>query len=919
MRNWIVAPIYGAVMMAILPTEGLAMENPIRPIEPVTFQLDNGLTVFVVEDHSVPLVAIDINYSVGSKNERTGKTGFAHLFEHLMFQGSKNQNDDYFKPLQDIGGQVNGATSTDRTRYWEVVPSEHLDRALWMEADRMGFLLEALTDKRLENQRSVVMNERRQNYDNRPYGLVWERMAAVMFPAGHPYSWLTIGSLEDISAANRKDVEDFFQTYYTPNNATLAIVGDVDVERAKASVLKYFGTIPPGPPVSRIAKWVPRIFEQIDLAIEDRVQLPRIYVSWPTTPLYDEDDAALDVFGHVLGGGKTSRLHQELVHRSQIAQDAVAIHRSMELAGVFDMIVNPMPGHSLAEVEKAAFEVLEKTLEHGITAAELDRCVTTVTAEYVRDLQNIGGFGGIADRLNAYAHFRDKPDLFSWDLQRYLDLTPKKVNEIARKYLGGKGRVVARVTPLGDPKASADPVATGLDRSVVPGPGPASSFKLPDRHHRQLSNGIPVVTVEHSKLPLVSVVMIFKGGSSMDPAGLPGLASLTASLMNEGSDGKSSQDFAEAIEGIGAHLDISTATDATLVTMSTLKDRMGTAMDLMADLVLRPNMAQEEFDRVKARRLGRLLQFTDQAQYMAHVGLRQILYPNHPYGHPAMGTPAGISAITLEDTLKAHKTMFSPANCTIVVVGDGTADEITGSLNKVVGKWKNDEIIGVANLPEMPQHDKRTVYLVDRPGSAQSIITAGLVGVNRRVSDFAAIEVMNTAFGGQFVSRLNLNLRENKGYTYGARSRFDFGVVAGPFSASAPVDAPVTGAALKELINEIADISGAKPLTAEELRYAKDSIVNGYAQRFATPGQIASELVDVYLFGLEEDAPETLPARIAEVDTSAVEDAGSRLLPVDKLAIVVVGDAKVVRPQIEALNLGPIVDLKMDFKVPGAE
>lgn len=888
------------------------MENPIRDLKPDTFKLSNGLTVFLVEDHRVPLVAIDINYQVGSKNEKRGRTGFAHLFEHLMFQGSKHYDDDYFKPLQDIGGQVNGATSTDRTRYWEVVPAGYLERALWLEADRMGFLPDAMTQERLDNQRSVVQNERRQNYENRPYGTVWEKTLAVLYPVNHPYNWPTIGSMEDLTAATLDDVKDFFKTYYAPNNASVALVGDFDPKAAKAMLEKLFGAIPPGPPVSRVERWVPKLEDDVDLVVQDRVQLPRTYFTWHTVPLFDADDAALDAFAQVLGGGKTSRLYQELVYKRQIAQEAVAFHMSSQLAGVFQVMLTPRPGHTTAEVEAAAAEVIGLALDKGVTADELARVQTSFMADFVRSMQNIGGFGGIADRLNAYYHGLGDPDRFRYDLQRYLDLDVERVNAVGRKYLGAP-RVAARVLPLAEMNASTSPEATNLDRSTMPSKGPESPFHLPVRERFTMQNGMEVTLVEHHALPLVSFSMVLPGGSSAEPADRPGLASLVANLMQEGAGGKSSKDLADALEALGAQLELQASTDAMVAQLSTLKAKMDDSLALMADVILRPALPADELERQRTRRLVQLRQVLDQAQYLAFTVGQKVIYGDHPYGRPGLGTPEGVAAITLDDAKGFWQREFVAGNARLIVVGDVTRPEVEAALAKAFGAWPKGATVA-RKLPSPPPARPRTIYLVDKPGAAQSVILAGLPGVARTTPDYAIQEVLNTALGGQFVSRLNLNLREDKGYTYGARTRFDYGVVGGDFTASAPVQTQVTAPALKEMLSELEGIAGQRPLTKDELAYSIGSIVNGYARRFATPGQIAAELGDVVLYGLPDDAPEKLPAQVQAVSAADVARVASALLPIDKVAIVVVGDAKAIRADLEALKVGAIVELDREGK-----
>jgi zinc protease len=884
-------------------------DNPLPAFPVAEHRLANGLAVFLLEDHALPLAAVNVNYHVGSMDERPGRTGFAHLFEHMMFQGSKHHDADFFRPLQDIGGTVNGGTDTDRTRYWELVPAAYLERALWLEADRMGFLLEALTPERLANQIAVVQNERRQNYENRPYGLVAERMAAALYPPHHPYSWPTIGHMADIAAASLEDVRDFFRTYYAPNNASLCLVGDFETDRALALVEKYFGAIPPGPPVSRPERWVPRLGGEVRLRIEDRVQLPRAYVAWPTTPVYAADDAALDVFARILGGGRTSRLYQQLVYERQVAQDAVAWHGARQIAGTLTLMLTPRPGHPLEAVEAAALAVLRELLEGGVRPDELARARTDIAAAYVRSIQSIGGFGGLSDRINEFHHYLGLPDMFRWELQRYLDLTPEAVAEAARRHIGAE-RVVARVEPRPPLAPSVHPDAAGVDRTVMPGPGAESAFRLPPRQRFTLPNGLPVVLAEHHKLPMVSFSLIVRGGLAAEPDDRPGLADLTAALLKEGAGGRTSTKLAEAVEAEGAELSLATWPDATVASLSALRDRLAPSLALLVDVVTRPDFPAAELERLRRQRRVRLTQLRDQPHYLAAVTVQRVLFGGHPYAHPAAGTAASLDAVTLDDVRAFWRAAFVPANAVLVVAGAVTRTELEAALAGFAA-WPAGPA-PVFDPPPAPPHDGRVLYLVDKPGAAQSVITAALAGPPRATPDYAALTVLNAALGGQFVSRLNLNLREDKGYTYGARSRASFEVFAGTLTATAPVETRVTAPALREILAELEGVAGARPLAEAEIEYATGSLVNGYARRFETPDQIAGELLDVYLHGLPEDDPETLPARLRAVTPADVAAAGARHIRTDRLAVVVVGDAAAVRPELEAFGFGPVVTLDAD-------
>jgi len=895
-----------ALALAVLiPTLAAGKPNPIPEVKHEEYTLTNGLRVVLVEDHAVPIVGVNINYQVGSKNERPGRTGFAHLFEHMMFQGSKHYDDDYFKPLQSVGAFVNGATNTDRTRYLEIVPTAYLERALWLESDRMGFLPDSITAERLANQISVVQNERRQNYENRPYGTVREKITAAFYPPNHPYNWLTIGSLEDLQAATLDDVKAFFRAYYTPNNAILCIAGDIDPTATKALVEKYFGALPPGPPVSRTERWVPELPGEISLAIQDRVQLPRTTVVWPSPPLYDADDAALDAFGQILGGGKTSRLYRKLVYELQIAQDATAGNGGSQIAGTFEMTLTPRPGHTLGEVERAAFQVLEEALKDGVTATELDQTVNATTAQAVRNMQQVGGFGGLTDSMGAYVHYLGKPDLFRWDLQRYLDLTPEQVNAAARKWLGPK-RLIARVTPTG--KLSAGAEAAGLDRGAMPGASAQKEFALPARQRFALPNGLEVVLVEHHRVPLVEMAMVVRGGASADAEAKPGLASLTAAMLDEGAAGRTSQQIADELESLGTDLNLNAGADAVTAGLSTLKANLAPSLKLLGDVVLRPDFPAEELERQRKSRLVSLTQSEDRAEYLAQVAMSKILWGSTPYGHLPNGTRAGVEAITRED-LKAFWSGYAvPSNSTLVVVGDLSRAELEPALEKAFGAWKGGKAPAVT-VPQRAQHGARTLYLLDKPGAAQSVVAAGLVAPARSTADYPTLVAANGALGGTFVSRLNMNLREEKGWTYGARTSFQLQRSGGLFVAQAPVATKVTAGTVKEIVSEIAGIAGARPLTAKELTYSADTFVNGYALGFETAGQIAMRLASGIANGLPDSELETLPAAVKQVSLPQAQQAVGKYLLPENLAVLVVGDKAAILPELQKLGLGPVVEV----------
>ncbi len=910
-----------------------SVEQRIPDLKVERYTLPNGLQVILHEDHSVPIVAVNLWYHVGSKNERPGRTGFAHLFEHLMFQGSKHHDDDYFKPLQAVGGSLNGSTTFDRTNYWEVVPSNCLELALWLEADRMGFLLPALTTERFENQRAVVKNERRQRYENQPYGLAAEVLSAAMYPPNHPYHWPVIGYMKDLDAATRDDAAEFFLKYYHPGNASLCIAGDFDPEEAKRLVERYFGPIPPGPEVPRYGPWVPEITEERRVVMHDRVALPRIYIAWHTVPYFAEDDAALDMLASVLSAGKSARLYRSLVHEKQLAAEVMAFQESREIAGRFLVIASPRPGHSLEELEEAILEEIRKLQQQPPSVEELERAVNIFEARFVRSFEAVGGFGGKADQLNAYNVFLGDPLAYKKDFARYLKVTPHDVQRVARRYLS-KPRVVLTILPgsertepryvKGSPPAREvpppgavpeEPTVTGerevedrIDRSRMPEPGPTPAFSVPPIHRFTLDNGIQVLLMEHHELPLLSLGLIFRGGSADDPPDKPGLSDALAAMLDEGTEQRSSLEIAEELAGIGATFSVSAGTHFFTVRLGTLKRQLHRAMDVLADVLQNPVFPQAELERQRALAIASLMRLRDNPNALASLAFAQELFgPEHPYGRPNMGTISSWRSFTREDLITLYRRRVRPERATIVVVGDTTVEEAREFLNRYLGKWRQDgepeELAAVPTPEEKPLH----VLLVNKPGSAQSVIRMGHLAPPRTSPDYYALRVMNTVFGGQFSSRLNMNLREDKGFTYGARSNFVWRLGPSYFDAAAAVATDVTAPALVEFFREFDRLVRSDPPTDQEVSFAKNYIINGYPSGFETTGDLAAKLALLVRFGLPDDYFNTFIPKIQEVTVDDVRRVARQYIRPDRLTVIVVGDRERIASGVqEAVGERPV-------------
>ncbi len=731
------------------------------------YTLPNGLDVILHEDHSAPIVGVNVWYHAGSKNERPGRTGFAHLFEHMMFQGSQHHDTSYFGPLQKAGAKLNGSTASDRTNYWETVPSNYLELALWLESDRMGFLLPAMTQRKLDNQRNVVKNERRQNFENRPYGLVPETILAAMYPPDHPYSWPTIGAMTDLNQASPADIADFFSRYYHPSNASLCIAGDFNPREVKRLVAKYFGTLPGGAKVARLKPRAAVLKAEKRVRMTDRVGLARLYIAWPSVPQYTADDAELDVLGEVLAGDKTSRLYHTLVHQKQIAQGVRAMQDGSEIAGMFTLVITARPGHSLAEVEAAAMEEIRHLQsDRPATAAEVARAVNSFESQFVRALEPISEFGGRADRLNMYNVFTGDPGYLNKDFDRYAKIDAEAVTRVANKYLG-PGRVVVEVTPGPEITFAADVLAEAMaararmareiheepapesaggdhgefvnssgdfDRNVMPAPGAEPKFELPPIRRGRLSNGMEVLLVEKHELPLVNLHLVFPVGRAQDPAAKPGLCAMMTALWDEGTARRSSEQIADELGGIGASLSLGSDADTTTARLFTLKRQLGKALDIFADVLRNPTFPQAELDRQRAVRLARLSQVRDEPVLLASLAVNELLYgPDHPYGRPQCTNAKALRSLTREDIEQFYRGHIGPEKAGLIAVGDITMEELTAELEKVLGGWESskDTAAPEAAIPPMPPAGPTALILVDKPGAPQSVISVALPGEQR--------------------------------------------------------------------------------------------------------------------------------------------------------------------------------------------
>ncbi len=895
---------YPAAFVAVLFVLATAAAVPATELPDIPFEfyeLENGLEVILHEDHSTPIVGINIWYHVGSKNEVAGRSGFAHLFEHMMFQGSEHQDNEYFGPLQSIGGTLNGSTSEDRTNYWEIVPSNHLERALMMEADRMGWLLPAMTQEKFENQQDVVRNERRQS-EGTPYSSFWLNVNEHFYPKGHPYDHSVIGIHEDLENATLEDVKNFFRKYYIPNNATLSIAGDIDPEQTKKWVESYFAPIPPGEPVAEVSTWVPQMATEKRVRAEERVQLTRMNYLWHSPPLYHDGDADLDLAANALGGGRTSRLYRRLVHETKLAQSVHASQGSQQLSSIFSIDVTLSPGADREKLERIIDEEIAKFAAEGPTRDELERAKNGFEAGFIRGIQRIGSWGGINDRLNRYNHHVGTPDYFRQDHARYMSRTQDSVREAFARW-AGPGRMIMTIEPFSEGRAVE---IADVDRTTMPEGGETPVFDVPELSRTRLASGLELVVMEHSELPLVRLDLVFGSGTATDPLDRSGLCDLATSMLMEGTKKHDKFEFENELDFLGTNMNVWTDVDRSVVTVSTLSKHLGTSLDLLAEALTTPTLPEGEFDDAKDRRIVNLARESDDPQIVAAKVGRKLMYgADHPYGRLGTGTIETMEAISLEDVRSFLDTHITPGNATLIAVGDVSIQDLEKRVERALGQWKGAAPPPLA-LPKPEKRGERTVYLIDKPGDTQSTITISHFGLPRNHPDWEKVFVANRVLGGFFSSRLNLNIREDKGFSYGVYSFTAERKGTSMFVMGGRVQSEVTGPALVEFMKEFDGVAGGKPLTDGELEFAKNSILLGYPREFETVNQLAGALNDQVVYDLPDDELARYAERIAAADLDTVNEIAQAYYRPDDVAVMVVGDLSKIEESVRELDLGPI-------------
>ncbi len=903
------------VVLALL-LAAVAVGAPLRAQDPQSidipykkFVLKNGLTLIVHEDHKAPIVAVNVWYHVGSKNEKVGKTGFAHLFEHLMFNGSENYNDDYFKVVQRVGAtDLNGTTNNDRTNYFQNVPTTAVDTILWMESERMGHLLGAIDQPRLDEQRGVVQNEKRQG-ENQPYGRAFNYIFENTYPAGHPYSWSVIGSMEDLNAASLDDVKQWFKDYYGAANAVIVVAGDIDAETAKQKVERYFGDIPSGPPVVKQEAWVAKRRGAHRQMMQDRVPQARIYKVWNTPAWGGLADTHLDLVSDILTSGKVSRLYKRLVYDDQVATNVFSFQFSREIGSHFIIAADARPGVELAKVEQAMDEELARFLKEGPTAAELSRVKTQYRAQFLRGIERIGGFGGKSDVLAINQVYGGSPDAYKATLKEVAEATADGLKATANEWLSD-GVYELEVQPF--PKYEV--AKTDVDRSKVPEAGAPPAAKVPAMQRATLSNGLKVVLVERASIPQVNFNLVVDSGWAADQSVLPGTTSLGMDMLDEGTKTRNALQISEELQQLGANLNVGSDLDTATVFLSALKDNLDRSLDLYADVILNPSFPADELERQRRRRLAQIQQEKANPQAMALRVLPKLLYgAGHAYGNPftGSGTEESVSKMTRDDLVKFHQTWFKPNNATLIIVGDTKLAEVQPKLEKLFAGWKSGEV-PKKNLSTVAAQKQPSVYILDRPGAIQSVILAGILAPPKNTPDDISILTMNRILGGDFTSRINMNLREDKHWSYGSRTALPDARGQRPYFVLAPVQTDKTKESVVEIQKELNGILGAIPVTADELDKAKSTLTLTLPGQWETMNAVSNTIYQMVTFGLDDNYYNTFPERVRAMTLADVNKSAQALVHPGSLIWVIVGDRAKIEEGIRSLNLGTLQALDAD-------
>lgn len=896
------------------------------------YVLKNGLTLLVHEDHSNPIVRIDVTYHVGSAREEMGRSGLAHFFEHMMFEGSKHvRSGDHFRIITESGGTLNGTTNRDRTNYFETLPANQLETGLWLEADRMGFLLEALTEEKFEIQRSTVKNERRQNYDNRPYGLLGEKTASSLYPFGHPYSWLTIGHMRDIDATTLQDLKDFFLRWYGPNNAVLTVGGDVKPEDVLEKAKKYFESIPSGPGVEKAASNSPVLEKDIYVTEEDKIDLPLFQMVFPSMPRHHEEEYALDCFAEIFGSGPTSILYKNLI-KNQKAINAFAYNNTSELAGEFTLGALARPGTKLSEIESIIRDSFSEFESTGVSEEDVKKFIAVRKSTLLFSLSTVSGR---VSQLAAFHTFTGDPGFLSRDIEFYESLSPEKVMDAFRKYVQERSSLNISWLPEGQtnlmskeanlkiqensiPSSTLEiqaerRVVEELDRSIKPAHGPAPIVPVPDFWTSHFQNGARSIGAFDNSIPISNISLVIDGGarSVSNPNEQAGLSNLMAMMLNESTLKRSSEEIARELDLLGSSISASSGQNFVSFNVQAMSQNIHRTMEFLEEILLSPAFDPEDFDRLKNQQIEGLKNRENQPSAIANLAFSKLIFgKNNSQGNPLSGRIRSLESIALEQVRGHYLTCQNPGGMNTIVVGDLDQEEAIERLG-FLEKLKPGNSILPPNGPT-PLENAGKIFLIDIPGAAQSEIRIGYyTGLKfDALGEFQKCTLMNFPLGGDFNSRINQNLREKRGITYGARTFFSGDQYGGYFQASASIEQDSAGLAISEFLRELSEF-GQHGMTDEEFRFMKTSIGQREALKYEGLAQKGRFLGKMLRYNLPSDYPKRQKELLESLDQSDLSKVAAKWIDIDKMSILAVGDGKSIRPQLEPLGY-PIIELDSD-------
>ena len=896
------------------------------------YQLDNGLTVILSPDKSDPLVHVDVTYHVGSAREEIGKSGFAHFFEHMMFQGSENVVDqEHFRLVTEAGGSLNGTTNRDRTNYFETVPANQLEKMLWLESDRMGFLLDAVSQKKFEIQRSTVKNERAQRYDNRPYGLVYERIGEALYPQDHPYSWQTIGYVEDLDRVDVNDLKAFFLRWYGPNNAVITIGGDIDTKQTLEWVNKYFGSIPRGPEVVDAPKQPVTLDDNRYLTLEDNIRQPMLMMAFPTTHLGEKDEASLDMLAKLIGGGKTSLLYNKLVKTGKVV-DAGAFHDCGEIACTLYVYAMAESGENgdLQPVYQQVMEVLDQFEQKGVTQRELEEIQGIAEASAIFGLQSVKGK---VSQLASYETFYGNPNRLGKELEQLRNVTASDIMKAYKTFLNGHNKVALSVVPKGQTELAAYPdnftppprqlpdyqkiseeqlvvrkALDTFDRSVMPLPSAPVEATMPEIYQTTLDSGINVLGTVATETPTIELQFLLPAGNRYVEPGKEGLAGLTAAMLKEGTTSRSAEEIQQALDTLGSTVRVSAGGYTTNVSVTSLTKNIDATLAIAKEVLFQPAFNQSDFDRLKKQALEGVIYEHQKPSWLASQATRQVLFDGSLFSRASDGTTTSLESLTLDDVKAFYREHYTPKGADLIAVGDISQKQLVKKL-KPLSEWTGPEpkMLSPQLLPEL---DKQSIYLVDKPNAPQSVVRLIRQGLDYDATgELYKTQLANFNLAGNFNSRINLNLREDKGYTYGAGGYLLGTKEVGMIAFYAQVRANATTASIKEFLSELESYS-TEGITEKELDFMRLAVGQKDALSYETPGKKASLLAKMLTYSLDNDFIEQRNDIAATISQAELNKLAAKWFNPSQYQIVVVGDAAKLRPELEQLGL-PIEALQV--------